>query len=77
MNKSCLLLKCEQYGSREIVLKMFRSNLEIKYQYNQLGKRTSRAKRVLGPLLFILYLNNIPFTNGKNLKTKRKKMKNK
>jgi len=63
-----LLRKLQNYGFRENILKLLESYLENRMQYVKIGKCQSRANKitygvpqgtVLGPLLFILYLNDI------------------
>ena len=69
MNHELLLKKCEHYGLRGTVLKMLESYLKDRLQYIKIEKVESEKKNVkcgvpqgsiLGPLLFIIYLNDIP-----------------
>ena len=64
-----LLKKCEHYGLRGTVLKMLESYLKDRLQYIKIEKFESEKKSVkcgvpqgsiLGPLLFIIYLNDTP-----------------
>ena len=69
MNHGLLLKNCEHYGLRGTVLKMLEFYLRDRLQYIKMEKVESEKKNVkcgvgqgtiLGPLLFIIYLNNIP-----------------
>ena len=68
INHDILLQKLERYGIRGIGLKWIKSYLEQRYQFVQIGEKRSTLLNltcgvpqgsILGPKLFILYINNI------------------
>ena len=69
VNHELLQKKCEHYGLQGTVLKMLESYLKDQLQYIKIEKAESEVKNVkcgvpqgsiLGPLLFIIFLNDIP-----------------
>ena len=73
MKNELLLKKCEHYGLRGTVLKVLESYVKDRLQCIKIEKVESEKKNVkcwvpqgsiLGPLLFIIYLNNIPTLNS-------------
>lgn len=73
INHDILLYKLEYYGFRGIVLDWFKSYLCNRTQYVQYNKCNSKTCEircgvpqgsVLGPLLFILYLNDIMYSSS-------------
>ena len=76
LNHDILLSKLRYYGMDPNVIKWFKSYLSGRSQYVQIDNISSRVKNVntgvpqgsiLGPLLFIIYVNDINFAS-RNLK---------
>ena len=78
VNHELLQKKCEHYGLRGTVLKMIESYVKDGLQYIKIGKSESEKKSVkcgvpqgsiFGPLLFIIYLNDVPTLKSKGSTT--------
>ena len=76
INHDILLYKLEHYGFRGIVLEWFKSHLNnrtqfVRYQMHDSDRRFIKCGvpegSILGPLLFILYINEIVNTTSLHL----------
>ena len=74
VNHDILFLKLENYGIRGVALNMFKSYLSNRYQYVVYNGVISENKKIscgvpqgsiLGPLLFLLYINDLALVSTK------------
>ena len=74
VNHATLLHKLNHYGIRGVINNWFYSYLTGRYQTTQIGSKVSKKEKVLcgvpqgsvlGPLLFLLYINDITASSDK------------
>ena len=77
INHTILLNKLEKFGIRGLALKLFESYLMNRLQYTIVNNASSGTNRItygipqgstLGPLLFIIYVNDMPSSTNLNVK---------